>query len=410
MHSITQLKSFIKGNGSGDCGGDGGSATLNCRNGYPCIIECGGSESCGQAGSVTINCNDATTCTLVCQADSTDEACSYSDGNAVFNCGSSACLLQCNGGNCGSRLDVNADPATAISYSCSGGCNNVNDPAPFTTDPTMAPSTVTTNEPTKAPSKTPSASPSQSPTTSDPTSPPSSEPSKEPSTSPTRAPVTSDPTSAPSKDPTDNPSVSPSEFSSEQPTNAPSNQPSQTPSSMPSANPSTSPSENPSSSPSKIPSMSPSSNPSQSPTQPTFIPSKSPLPAGATYPPSEDPSVSPNTPSPLLAVDTASTASPTQEGDGSVDSATTDVDRFNEPATAQSQGESLQDWMYIAVGCGSMVCCLVVILILFKCNQKRRRERNIEDKFRFDANKGKPQKVELSAFIFVLQETQPFCP
>ena len=336
--SATQSRpiSFIKGNDSGDCGGDSGSATLNCRDGYPCTIECGGSESCGagEGGSVTINCNGATICTLMC--DSSAESCARRDGSAVFNCDSSACKLQCDG-NCGSRLTK--------SYSCipTGNCNNVNDPDPFTADPTT--------------------SPSQSPITSDPTFSPS-EPSKDPSTTPTRSPITSDPSLSPSRSP------------SKQPTKAPSNQPSAAPSLIPSTNPSISPKGNPNSSP--------SSSPTQSPIQLTLIPSKSPLPEGETYSPSEDPSFN-----------------PTQEEDGAVDVITTDFSGSIQSATAKLQKEGVGNWLYIVIGCGSMICCLGIILLLYKYSQKRKSERNLEDKFRFDANKGNQQRVQLNAFLFL---------
>lgn len=271
-----------------------------------------------------MDCNGATTCIVICK--SGNKACG-GEGRVELDCSTSACLLDCqstcgpNGGN----FIVTTIPSTQ-SYQCNGACGNV--PAPeFTADPLKAPS----------------ESPSQSPTTLDPTTSPSTDPTQHPSESPTKSP-------------------------SEEPTKAPSEEPSATPSSIPSQNPSSLPSDIPTGAPSEQPSMNPSSYPSQAPTPPTLTPSRSPLAFEETFPPTKYPTGGPTTPQPTMqGIADTPTTSPNIPGTGSVGDIPTIASNLgnNQPATAGSK-DGLEDCIYVVIGCGSMICCLIG-LYMIKC-------------------------------------------
>ena len=314
----------ISGTSGKSCGGDGESSTLNCRDGYPCLIVCSGERACGgDQGQATVNCNAATTCTMQCIH---SESCGDRDGRADLNCGSSACSLEMSGTSSDGGMRVNTIPGVTQSYQCTGSCGSVGGDAPFTADPSSAPTSGTTSEPTTEPTKVPSSSPSKSP-------------SKKPTESPTKEP-SSMPTLIPSYDPSLSPSIEPTDIPSTDPTMAPSK------------------------SPTDQPSPSPSHEPSESPTAPTLIPSRSPLAFGQTHSPSYKPSVTPTTPYPVLQIADTPTVRQSNEGSGSIQGEPTASIASN-VSNINVDKSGIEDWVYVIIGCSSLICCLAGSYMLY---------------------------------------------
>eukprot|EP01084_Bolivina_argentea_P052335 96141_1 len=197
-------------------------ATIYCREGHRCIIECVGSNSCMDAR-------------LQCAGE---------------------CIVQCDmNTTCPIQLSLSPTATTLNPTTSAPTTFNPTTPIPITSNPTTL--NPTTNEPSLFPTVTPSTSPTINPTTNPTISPskiPTNIPTIQPTTNPTILP-SDHPTLSPSKYPTISPSTNPSKSPSVNPTISPTTNPTKIPTNIPTINPTISPSQSPSNNPTTHPTI-----------------------------------------------------------------------------------------------------------------------------------------------------------
>ena len=304
--------------GKDDC--KGASVNLECYPGYPCQIQCSGTDACGDA---TWDYNGATALDVICNGNG---ACKGSGGELI--CGTSDCTLFCDNDSNNDicfDLQVSADMANSWQLQCTSNCNSINAPDNFAPNPTTSP--------TKGLSQSPSQDPTASPIA------PTSSPTKIPTSNPTKAPSL-DPTVDPTQDPTSNPTLFPSKSPSRYPTTSPTGDPTSDPTNDPSTFPSNDPTNHPTSNPSLIPSTSPTK------TGATRKPSENP-----TTEPTLDPTAIPTTPN-LIINNDAPTTSPLNDGEAP------EGDDGANDAAASATSDEIEAWVYVVIGCATVFCIL----------------------------------------------------